>query len=306
MQHSTQLTDLHLGKTWLTIGSFDGVHKGHQELIRQLVTKAHSNGAQAAVLTFHPHPVVVLRGKSDPFYLTSLDEKLELIESLGVDYCITMEFNLTIASYTAQYFIQLLTQHMVLKKLLVGQGFALGRGRTGDIATLTRIGEKVGYEVDVIDPVEKEGVITSSSHIRKLISDGEVDTAKGYLGREYSITGIISHGDGRGRTLGFPTANIAIPQLRLLPKAGVYACRTLINGMSYPSVANIGFRPTFNLPDPALHLEVHILDYDEDIYGQLVNVEFIKYLRGEIKFSSVDHLVEQIQKDIITAREILL
>jgi riboflavin kinase/FMN adenylyltransferase len=306
MQHSTQLTDLHLGNTWLTIGSFDGVHQGHQGLIRHLVTKAHSNDAQAAVLTFHPHPAIVLRGKNDPFYLTSLDEKLELIESLGVDYCITMEFNLTIASFTAQYFIQLLSQHMVLKKLIVGQGFALGRGRTGDIGTLTRIGENVGYTVEVIDPVEKDGVITSSSHIRKLISDGEVDLAKRFLGRDYSITGIISHGDGRGRTLGFPTANIAIPQLRLLPKAGVYACKTLINGKSYPSVANIGFRPTFNLPDPALHLEVHILDFDEDIYGQLVNIEFIKYLRGEVKFLSIEQLIEQIHKDIKTAREILL
>ena len=305
MQHSTQLTDLHLGKTWLTIGSFDGVHKGHQELIRQLVKEAHSNGAQAAVLTFHPHPSVVLRGKSDPFYLTNLDEKLELIGTFGVDHCITMEFNLTIASYTAQYFIQLLSQHMVLEKLMVGRGFALGRGRTGDIATLTRIGKMEGFGVEVIDPVKKEGVITSSSHIRKLISDGDVDSATTYLGRNYSITGIISHGDGRGRTLGFPTANIAIPQLRLLPKAGVYACKTLINDSSYPSVANIGFRPTFNLPDPALHLEVHILNFDEEIYGQLVNVEFIKYLRGEVKFSSIDHLIEQIQKDIIIAREIL-
>lgn len=305
MQHSTHLTDLQLGKTWLTIGSFDGVHKGHQVLLKKLVQGAHTVGAQAVVLTFHPHPVVVLRGKNDPFYLSSIDEKLEQFESLGVDHCVTMEFNLTIASYTAQYFIQLLTRQMKVEKLLVGQGFALGRGRTGDIATLTRIGEKEGFAVEVLDPVEMSGVIASSSQIRKLISDGDVDTASEYLGRNYSITGLVSHGDGRGKTIGFPTANIAVPHLRLLPKTGVYVCRIKINDKIFKAVANIGVRPTFHLNDPTPHLEVHILNYNNDLYGQLVEVEFVKFLREEVKFSSVDQLVEQILKDIDHAKGVL-
>jgi riboflavin kinase/FMN adenylyltransferase len=305
MQHSTHITDLQLGKTWLTIGSFDGVHQGHQVLLRKLVQGAHAVGAEAVVLTFHPHPVVVLRGMNDPFYLSSIDEKLEQFELLGVDHCVTMEFNLTVASYTAQYFIHLLTRQMKVEKLLVGQGFALGRGRTGDVSTLSRIGEQEGFSVEVLDTVAMDGVIASSSQIRKLISDGEVDTASEYLGRNYSITGIVSHGDGRGKTIGFPTANIAIPHLRLLPKSGVYVCRIKINDKVFNAVANIGVRPTFNLNDPIPHLEVHILNYNNDLYGQLIEVEFVKFLRGEIKFSSVDHLVGQITKDIDHAKEIL-
>ena len=216
-----------------------------------------------------------------------------------------MEFNLTVASYTADYFIHMINRQMKIEKLLVGPGFALGRGRTGDISTLTRIGKKEGFSMEVLNPVEMCGEIASSSHIRKLISEGNVDTASGYLGRNYSVTGIVSHGDGRGKTIGFPTANIAVPQLRLLPKSGVYACRIKIDDHTYPSVANIGVRPTFNLQDTTPHLEVHILNYSNDLYGQMVGVEFIKFLRGEIKFSSVDHLIEQIRKDIDLAREII-
>lgn len=305
MQHSTQITDLQLGKTWLTIGSFDGVHQGHQVLLKHLVRGAHANGALAVVLTFNTHPVVVLRGKQDPFYLTSVEEKLTQFESLGIDHCITMEFNLTVASYTAEYFIQMLTRQMKIEKLLVGPGFALGRGRMGDISTLSRIGKQEGFSVEVLQPVEMGGVMASSSQIRKLISDGNVDVASEYLGRNYSITGIVSHGDGRGKTIGFPTANIAVPQLRLLPKIGVYACQIKIDDQKYSAVANIGVRPTFHLNDTIPHLEVHVLNFRHDLYGQLVQVEFVKFLRGEIKFTSVDELVGQINKDIEISKEIL-
>jgi riboflavin kinase/FMN adenylyltransferase len=289
----------------LAIGSFDGVHSGHQHLIRMLVEGARRNEAKAVVLTFHPHPAVILRGKKEPFYLTSLEEKLDLLESFGVDYCVAMEFNLTVAFYTAQYFIQYLFQHMKIEKIVVGKGFALGRGRTGDINTLTRIGTEMGFSLDVIDPLENDGMIMSSSYIRKMISDGAVDTAAKYLARKYSINGIVTHGDGRGTTIGFPTANIVIPPLRLLPKPGVYACYTILKNKSYLSVANIGFRPTFIMDDPNLHLEVHILDYNSDLYGEMVKVEFVKYLRDEVKFNSVDNLVDQIKSDIQRAREFI-
>ncbi len=305
MQRYTQLNDLNTGKTWLTIGSFDGVHLGHQSLIKQLVEGSHANDAQAVVLTFHPHPSEILREKSDPFYLTGQDEKFDLLEKLGVDQCVSMNFTLTVASYTAQYFIQLLTESMKLERLIVGNGFALGRGRMGDISTLTRIGEQKGFTIDVVKPVEIDGRTVSSSKIRRLLSEGNMDQACQFLGRDYSISGIVSHGDGRGKTLGFPTANIAIPHKRLLPKPGVYACNTRIKGVKHLSVANIGYRPTFNLPDPIIQLEVHILDFDSDLYGQLVEVEFGKYIRGEIKFNSIEELKEQISKDILTTRELL-
>lgn len=304
MHHTRQIEDLHLGKTWLAIGSFDGVHSGHQQLIRTLVDGAKQQDAKAVVLTFHPHPSVVLHGRKEPFYLTSLEEKLELLESFGVDHCIAMEFNLTVASYTAQYFIQFLSQHMKIDRLVVGKGFALGRGRTGDINTLTRIGAEMGFSLEVINPVENDGMIMSSSHIRKLISDGDVEKAAKYLGRNYSIQGIVTHGDGRGRTIGFPTANIVIPSLRLLPKHGVYACHAIIQNHSYNSVANIGYRPTFESADPGLHLEVHILDFNHDIYGEIVRIEFDQFLRDEIKFGSVESLIQQITYDIQKAREI--
>lgn len=305
MQHYTQLSDVQLGKTWLTIGSFDGVHLGHQMLLKKLVDGAHADRSQAVVLTFNPHPVVVLRGKNEPYYLCSIEEKLELFDALGIDQCITMEFNLTVASYTAQLFMHMLTRQMKIQRLLVGQDFALGRGRTGDIATLSKIGEQEGFLVDVVEPVSADGVISSSSQIRRSISEGKVDIAAHYLGRDYSITGLVSHGDGRGKTIGFPTANVAVPRLRLLPATGVYACWITIDQKKYPSVANIGVRPTFHLADHTQHLEVHVLDLNQDLYGQLVKVEFVKHLRSEVKFSSVEQLVEQIKKDVEQAKEIL-
>jgi riboflavin kinase/FMN adenylyltransferase len=306
MQRYTKLNDLNTGKTWLTIGSFDGVHRGHQELINKLVEGAHANDAQAVVLTFHPHPSEVLRKKNDPFYLTGQEDKFELLELLGVDHCVSMKFDLTVASYTAQYFIQLLTESMKLERLIVGNDFALGRGRMGDVSTLSKIGEIRGFTVDVLNHVEFNGQTISSSQIRSLISAGNLENVNQFLGRNYSISGIVSHGDERGKTLGFPTANIAVSQKRLLPKPGVYACNTIIDGVTHNSVANIGYRPTFNLPDPVLQLEVHILDFNSDIYGQYVQVAFVKYIRGEIKFNSVDELKEQISLDVLTAREVLL
>ncbi|MBA4420062.1 MAG: hypothetical protein C0391_02835 [Anaerolinea sp.] len=305
MQHHTQLSDVQLGKTWLTIGSFDGVHIGHQYLINQMVNGAHANGAGTAVLTFHPHPAVVLRGKQDSFYLTGQEEKRELLEDLGVDICISMEFNLTVASYTAQFFLEMLSHQMELRKLVVGQGFALGRGRTGDIPMLEHIGAEQGFDVDVIRPAQTGNLIASSSQVRQLLSDRDVEKAAEMLGRRYSLPGIVTHGDGRGRGLGFPTANIATSKMRLLPGSGVYACIVTSEEKKYKAVANIGVRPTFNLPDKTTHLEVHLLDFDREIFGELITVEFAHFLRNEIKFASASQLTAQIQMDIQSAREIL-
>jgi riboflavin kinase/FMN adenylyltransferase len=305
MQHFTNLTDIHLGKTWLTIGSFDGVHIGHQALLRKLIEGAHQQQASAVVMTFHPHPAVVLRGRNDPFYLTGQDEKRALLESLGVDGCISIEFNLTVASYTAEYFLHLVYSQMRLERLMVGQGFALGRGRTGDTVMLDKLGRTLGYIVDVIPPVMLDSLIVSSSQIRQFIEQSNLANAQRFLGRPYSVSGIISHGDGRGRGLGFPTANIATSKLRLLPGNGVYACRVKLGEQDFRAVANIGVRPTFEPTGTTPHLEVHLLDFDRDIYGELITIEFEVFLRGEQKFPSVAALVEQIRLDIARTREVL-
>lgn len=305
MLHYTNLSELHLGKTWLTIGSFDGVHIGHQSLLKRLINGAHSQQAAAVVMTFHPHPAVVLRGKNEPFYLTGQDEKRTLLESQGVDACISLEFNLAVAAYTAEYFLSLVRQRMQLDKLLVGQGFALGRGRTGDTLMLEKLGQSLGYSMEVVPPVMLDGFVVSSSQIRQFIGQSDLVNASRFLGRHYSVSGIVSHGDGRGSGLGFPTANIATSKLRLLPGNGVYACRVKLGEETRLAVANIGVRPTFDQAQITPHLEVHILDFDRMLYGELIAIEFVAFLRGEQRFSSARELVEQIQRDVLIAREVL-
>jgi len=305
MLHYSNLSELHLGKTWLTIGSFDGVHIGHQSLLKRLIVGAHSQQAAAVVMTFHPHPAVVLRGKNEPFYLTGQDEKRSLLETQGVDACISVEFNLAVAAYTAEYFLSQVCRQIQLDKLLVGQGFALGRGRTGDTLMLEKLGKSLGYSMEVVPPVMREGVVVSSSQIRQYIGQSDLLNASHFLGRNYSVSGIVSHGDGRGSSLGFPTANIATSRLRLLPGNGVYACRVKLGEETRLAVANIGVRPTFEHTETTPHLEVHILDFDRVLYGELISIEFMAFLRGEQRFTSAGELVEQIQRDVQKAREIL-
>ena len=304
MQHYRSLEAVSLDNGWLTIGVFDGVHRGHQEIIRQLTAGAHANGAPAVVFTFSPHPALVLGGVEIKC-LTTPDERASLLAGLGVDVVITHPFDKQTAALSPEEFMAQVKQHLGLQKLLVGYDFSLGRNRAGNFARLSEIGRSLGYDVLPVAALRLDGQIVSSSLIRQQISDGDVAAAAVKLGRCYSVSGPVIHGDGRGRTLGIPTANIAVPLEKVIPANGVYACRALVGGERHKAVVNIGVRPTFTSGEVAPHVEAHLLDYSANLYDQIISLEFVERLRGEQKFPSVDALVAQIKTDIGKANDIL-
>lgn len=304
MLHYWSLQDVHLQDVWLTIGSFDGVHKGHQAIIRQLTAGAQAAGVPAVVLTFHPHPAVVLRGLQGPYYLTNPEERAALLTQIGVDVVITHPFNHQVAGLSAYDFVASLHRHLGMRKLCVGHDFALGRGREGDLPTLERFGAEFGYRLMAMEPVRLEGQVVSSSQVRAALQNGDVEKAEHLLGRPYHVSGEVVPGDGRGHKLGIPTANLDVWAGRVLPKAGVYACLAQIDGQTWRAVVNVGLRPTFG-DLPSLRVEAHILGFEADLYGRQVSLSFFAHLRDERRFPNVDALVTQIQHDIDQARRML-
>jgi riboflavin kinase/FMN adenylyltransferase len=305
MTHITNLEDFYIDNTWITIGSFDGVHRGHQSLVRSMTGAAHREGAAAVVVTFFPHPAVVLRKTENPFYLSSPDERAALLGDLGLDYVITMPFDANMAEMTARDFVLMLKSHLGFSRLWAGADFALGRGRQGNLPFLQQLGSELDFTVEEIPAIVADGQAISSSLIRSHISRGAVHQAAAQLGRWYSFAGRIISGDGRGRTLGIPTANLNIWPQRLIPASGVYATRAWLGEVSYPSVTNIGFRPTFEEQNRISRVEAHILDFDQDVYDAAMRLDFIELLRPEHRFKSKQLLQIQIQEDILQAREVL-
>lgn len=306
MQHIYRLQDANVGGVWLSIGKFDGVHLGHQKIISELTAGAHSVGAPAVVLTFDPHPAVVLRGRSDSFYLSMPEEKAELLGNLGIDLVVTHPFNHQVAEMSAAAFMQHLDDHLNLDQLWVGQNFTLGHNREGTVPRLRQIGREIGFSVHEILPVMSDGEVISSSRIRSLIEDGEVEAAASLLGRSFDVRGEVVTGDSRGHQLGFPTANLKIPEERVVPGAGVYASWVTWQGKRYPGVTNVGVRPTFEHQPVAPRVETHLLDFASDLYGQQIQVSFEQRLRGEKRFPDVDALVAQINLDIEKAHKVLV
>jgi riboflavin kinase/FMN adenylyltransferase len=305
MQHIYGLQDAGVNGVWLTIGKFDGVHLGHQSIIQELTAGAHAAGVPAVVLTFDPLPSVVLRGRRDSFYLTMPEEKAVLLGELGIDLVVTHPFNHEVAQLSAEQFLRQLDAHLGLKQLWVGHDFTLGHNREGDVPRLRQIGEEIGFGVQEIAAVRQDGEIVSSSRIRSLLEAGSVEPAGKLLGRAFTVSGEVISGDGRGRKLGIPTANLDIPKERVVPGAGVYASWVYRKGNKYQAVTNVGVRPTFeNEPVPP-RVEPHIIDFDEDLYGEEITVSFEARLRGEQRFSSVEALVAQIKTDIEKARVVL-
>ena len=315
--HTHSLDELSLKNAWLTIGIFDGVHRGHGEILRLLVNGAHQAGEPAVVLTFTPHPAIVLGGKTDFKCLTTPDERLALLESLGVDVVITQTFSREFADQTAGEFMRHVARTLGLHHLIIGYDTALGRGREGNASRLTEIGNELGYTVQTVPPLSDEIGIISSTRIRQSISAGHVSAAASDLGRFYDITGTVIHGDGRGHKINVPTANIQVPAGKLIPANGIYACWCWLEHSSqgsgegsgewkkYVAATNVGVRPTFTPDLPAPAVEAHLLDIKSDLYGQQVRLEFVEFLRPEQKFMSVETLVEQIQADIDLTRKIL-
>lgn len=287
----------------MTIGVFDGVHRGHQALIGQVVQRARTLRGLSVVLTFYPHPRAVLRPGMPVYELTSQEEKLSLIAALGVDVVTTLTFTKELSLLRAGEFIDLLLQHVNLRELWVGPDFALGHHREGTVERLSVLGAEHGFTVHIVAPVDSAGERVSSSRIRDLITAGDVMQAAALLGRYPHIEGMVVTGDRRGRTLGFPTANLALTAAYLLPANGIYAVIAELDGARLPAVANIGVRPTFGVNDRLV--EVYLLDFDRDIYGQRLGVSLVKRLRDEVRFDSVDDLVAQMHRDVGEARGVL-
>jgi len=305
MRHSSSLNELHLVDALVTIGTFDGVHLGHQAILRPLVTAAHEAGVPAVVVTFTPPPGIMLRGITEGYALTGADERAGLLGELGVDIVVTLPFDRSLASLSAAEFMGRLKESLGVKQLWVGYDFALGRGREGDIPHLRALGEQMGYSVKVVAPVKTDSAPVSSSLIRTLLREGNVTEAARLLGRLYGASGLVVHGDGRGRGIGIPTANVDAPLEMVIPGNGVYATWAILEGQRYPAVTNIGLRPTFVSGPTPPRIEALLLDVDRDLYGQTLRVEFVEFIRPEQRFGSVQELLDQIGRDRNKAREVL-
>ena len=288
--------------TVLTLGVFDGVHLGHCHLLKRLVQLA-SPPLIPLVLTFSNHPITVLRPGTSVGYLTTLEKKTELLKAQGVEAVVSLEFTEELSQVSAQDFTAILFEVLGMRGLVVGPDTALGRNREGDLDFLKRRGDELGFWVETAEPFALDGLTVKSRLIRSSISQGDVAASARMLGRKYSLTGEVVSGDRRGQELGFPTANLEVDGRSVLPGDAIYATWAVIEGVRYPSATSIGIRPTFNLTERLV--EVHLIDFDQDIYGKHLCVEFVSKLRDQEKFSDVDQLIKKINQDVADSRTIL-
>lgn len=289
--------------TVLTIGAFDGIHIGHQALIRSLVAQARQHELWAGLMTFDPHPDAILRPQQHELYLTTLDEKIALLETLGLDWVVVLSFTPQLAQMTPHSFMERLRERMRVHTVWVGPDFALGRNRAGNVETLQRLGEQMGFEVRDVPYVAQDGQKVSSTQIRTLLRRGHVAEAACLLGRWYNVSGPVIHGAHRGRSLGFPTANVDVHPERLVPANGVYVTLAWLGETCYPSVTSVGVRPTFDHGER--RVETYLLDYRGDLYSRDMGVEFVAHLRPEERFADVQQLIAQMERDVADARRIL-
>jgi riboflavin kinase / FMN adenylyltransferase len=294
------------GKQVIAIGEFDGVHRGHQEVIARAKKSADAAHCQLAIMTFDPHPRKVIGIEGYDQLLAPIPLKMELFEELGVDRTYLVTFNESLMRLTASEFVENILIPLNPDTIIVGFDFRFGHRAGGSVDTLCEL-SKGRFAVEIVRPYLIEGAEDkiSSSAIRTALIEGNIAAANHLLGRTYSIQGEVIHGDARGRTIGFPTANLLLHDSYFVPCHGVYAVRVEINGSSYDGVMNIGVKPTFKTGELKPSVEVHILDFSEDIYGQKMKVQMFDFIRGERKFPSIDELVKQIQADVNTARAIL-
>jgi riboflavin kinase/FMN adenylyltransferase len=289
--------------TLLTIGVFDGVHLGHQRIIQHLKQRAAEAGLQAGVVTFQHHPRRVLFPENALTYLTPLEERVGLLRGLGIELVVVLPFTQELAQLSAREFMGLLMKHLRMRGLVVGPDFALGRGREGDAALLGRLGEEMGFSFEVVAPVALPDGVVSSTAVRRALSQGDVSRVRELLGRPFSLGGRVVSGERRGRVLGFPTANVATNHDQALPADGVYVTRAFVGDSVYPSLMNIGWRPTFGEGERTV--EVYLLDFAGELYGQDLRVEVVEWLRGERRFDSPEALKAEMGRDVERARDIL-
>ena len=285
--------------TVISVGTFDGVHRAHRQIIQKVTGITNDNNARSLIITFDPHPQEVLKTRTpDIKQLTITEEKLKLFESLGIENVLVIRFTMEFSKTTARDFYEKLIYSKIgISYLVVGYDHGFGKDREGNLKMLDRLGKELGFSIHRVEEIDVDGAPVSSTRIRKFLSDGEIEKANSLLGYDYSFEGIVVEGDKQGRSLGFPTANIKpVAENKAMPKDGVYTVRIGINGSTYYGMMNIGFRPTLTEGVRKL-IEVNIFDFDGSIYGEKINISFLKRLRDERKFSSRDELIEQLHND---------
>lgn len=293
-----------IGDSALTIGVFDGVHRGHRHLLSRLKSEAGHRGLASIVITFVDHPRGVLHPGSAPPLLTDIDERVALLEETGVDLVIPVSFDRALSKLTAREFAGLLREHVGMAGLVVGPDFAMGHRREGDRSTLSALGHEMGFFVDVIEPLrDGEGPVVRSTAIREAIAEGDMARAAVMLGRHYSLAGAVVRGHGRGAGLGFATANLSVPEGAMVPRDGIYAAWARVEGGRYMAATSIGFSPTF--ADNSHSIEAHLMDFEGDLYGGQVRLDFVRRLRDELKFDTVEGLQLQIASDVAETRAAL-
>ena len=292
------------GPLFLAIGVFDGVHRGHQAVISTSARHARSAEGTSVVVTFDPHPAKVLRPRNAPHLLTATQHKIALIRALGVSHLLIIEFNREFAATSPEDFVQQLVTHSKpLREICVGHEWSFGKDRRGNLDLLKRLGARFDFNVVGIPPVMVHGAVVSSTAIRQAVEAGSLAKAAEMLGREYTILGTVTRGDQLGKKIGFPTANLSAHSEQFPPN-GVYLAEAWFEGVLYHGVVNLGYRPTVTGSKSQRLLEIHLLDFERDIYGEDLEVRFVRYLRPEQKFDSVEALARQIDVDVRQAREL--
>jgi len=296
----------------VTIGAYDGLHVGHRTVIDRVVERARVENRRSVVVTFDRHPASLVRPESAPKLLTDHHQKLDLLAGTGIEAVAVVPFDSAQAAESAEDFVErVLVGVLDVRRIMVGSDFHFGRGRSGNVELLTRMGHRLGFDVEPIELVESEGVVSSSTAIRRALAEGDLDAAERMLGRRHEIRGTVVTGDRRGRTIGFPTANVEVPAEICLPADGVYAAwyvRENADELSarFPAAVNVGRRPTFYENAQVSLVEAHLLDVDAiDLYGERARLSFVRRLRGERKFAGLDELKEQLTVDVSEARQVL-
>lgn len=287
--------------TAVTIGKFDGVHRGHQHLVRRLLEEARKRDLASVVVTMHPHPATVLRPGTPISYLCSLEERVELLQGLGVDQVAVLSFTSELAQLSYREFVTLIIDQLDMRLLLAGRDLALGRNREGDVEAIRLLALEKGFELTLVELLSEDDEKVGSGAVREALAAGEMETVTRLLGRPFALHGPVVRGAERGRTIGFPTANIAIGADLALPSFGVYVTRAYLGESRYDSITNIGKRPTFDEDRPTI--ETHILDFDADCYEQQLRIELLTRVRDEMRFDGVEALKAQIGSDVQTARD---
>ena len=289
----------------LTIGNFDGVHVGHRQLLKKIKNLCHDKQHKFVVVTFIPHPHKILHPDKDRFLLNSYEQRRALLKELGVDILVEMNFTRDFSTLKPEDFLsKYLLSYPNLKNIYLGYDFAFGANKEGGHDLVNSLCKPFGVEIEIQPKFEFQGKVVSSSLIREKLSSGKIDEVEALLQRPFHLEGVVVKGEGRGKKIGFPTANIQVSKDLIVPHKGVYVTRTIYNGMTYNSVTNIGNNPTFKESNQ-LHIETHMLDFDTDIYGEVLEIQFLHKLRDEKKFLTVNDLISQIKDDVLAAKSYL-